>query len=366
MNKSIAILGTRGIPAAHGGFETFAEQLALYLADKGWTVTVYCQETGPGVIHESIWRGIRLVHIPVKHNSALGSIVFDWCSILHTRQEKNLKLTLGYNTAAFSFIYRLKNLSSLVNMDGLEWKREKWSAYEKAWLYLNERLGTWFANHLIADHPEIKKHLSRHVNPNKISMIPYGANKLDNCNKELLHTFDLSPNSYALVIARPEPENSIFEIVRSFSHQKRNCKLVLLGKYVPELNEYHRRIMNVASNEVLFLGSIYDNKIVSGLRYFCRLYVHGHTVGGTNPSLVEAMGAGSAILAHDNKFNRWVTNNSACYFKTESQCEEMFTSLLDDKDKLSLLKIATHEHFKQNFTWEKILQDYETLLEQYI
>ena len=366
MNKSIAILGTRGIPAAHGGFETFAEQLALYLTDKGWTVTVYCQEAGTGVIYESIWQGIRLVHIPVKHNSALGSIVFDWHSILHTRHEKSLKLTLGYNTAAFNFIYRLKNLASVINMDGLEWKRKKWSTLEKAWLYLNECLGAWFANHLIADHPDIKKHLSRYANPNKISMIPYGANELDDCNEEFLHTFDLSPNSYALVIARPEPENSIFEIVRSFSRKKRNYKLVLLGNYVPELNEYHRRIMSVASKEVLFLGSIYDNKIVSSLRYFCRLYVHGHTVGGTNPSLVEAMGARSAILAQDNIFNRWVTNDRACYFKTELQCEKMFTCLLNDKKKLALLKETTHEHFKHNFTWEKILQAYKNLLEQYV
>jgi len=357
MNNSIAILGTRGIPAVHGGFETFAEQLAFHLANKGWDVTVYCQETGSGAIYENMWQGIRLVHVPVKGNGALGTIIFDWRSILHTCHEKTLKLTLGYNTAVFSFVYRLTNFVNLINMDGLEWKRKKWGVHEKAWLYFNERLGAWLGNHLIADHPEIKRHLSQYVNPDKISMIPYGASELVDCDKELLKPFDLSPNSYSLVIARPEPENSIFEIVRSFSRQKRNCKLVLLGNFVPVQNEYHRRIMSVASNEVLFLGAIYDNKIVSSLRYYCRLYVHGHSVGGTNPSLVEAMGAGSAILAHDNRFNRWVTNDSACY--------EMFSNLLNDKEKLNLIKTATHKHFKQNFTWEKILQAYETLLEQY-
>lgn len=366
MNKSIAISGTRGIPAAHGGFETFAERLALYLTGKGWTVTVYCQEIGSGVIHESIWQGIRRVHIPVKQNSALGTIIFDWRSTLHTCHEKSLKLTLGYNTAAFSIIYRFKRLNGLINMDGLEWKREKWGAPEKTWLYLNERLGVWFANHLVADHPEIKKHLSRYVSPDKISMIPYGADELAKCDKALLHQFDLSPDSYALVIARPEPENSILEIVRSFSRRQRDCKLVLLGKYVPEQNEYHRRVMSEASAEVLFLGAIYDNQVVSGLRYFCRLYVHGHTVGGTNPSLVEAMGAGAPILAHDNKFNRWVMKDSACYFKNEVHCEKKISYLLNDKEKLNALKKATRRRFKQKFNWEKILQAYERLLERHV
>ena len=137
MNKSFAILGTRGIPASHGGFETFAEKLALYLVDKGWTVTVYCQETGTGSIYESIWQGVRLIHIPVKQNNALGSIIFDWRSTLHTCREKSLKLTLGYNTAVFTSLYRLKRLQSLINMDGIEWKRKKWCVSEKIWLYFN-------------------------------------------------------------------------------------------------------------------------------------------------------------------------------------------------------------------------------------
>lgn len=366
MDKAIAILGTRGIPAAHGGFETFAERLALYLTKRGWAVTVYCQETGSGKIHEDMWQGIRLVHIPVKHNSALGSIVFDWRSVLYTRREKSLKLTLGYNTAAFSFIYRLKNLVNLINMDGLEWKREKWSAHEKAWLYLNERLGAWLASHLIADHPEIKKHLSQYASPDKISMIPYGADELVECDEELINRFDLLPDSYALVIARPEPENSILEIVRSFSRRKRDCKLVLLGKYVPEHNEYHRRIMSAASDDVLFLGAIYDNQIVFGLRYFCRLYVHGHTVGGTNPSLVEALGAGSPILAHDNKFNRWVTKDKACYFKDEVECVIKFDHLLKNRNELDILRNASRERFRDAFVWDKILHDYNKLIENWV
>ncbi len=366
MNKSIAILGTRGIPAAHGGFETFAERLSLYLVNKGWEVTVYCQEKGTGAIHESVWRGIRLVHIPVKQDNALGTIIFDWRSTLHACCEKSLKLTLGYNTAAFSIFYRFKRLNSLINMDGLEWKREKWSVLEKIWLYINERLGAWFANHLIADHPEIKNHLSQYVSSDKISMIPYGADEIVKCDEELLHQFDLSPDSYALVIARPEPENSILEMVRSFSRRKRDCKLVLLGKYVPEQNEYHRRVMSAASDEVLFLGAIYDNQIVFGLRYFCRLYVHGHTVGGTNPSLVEALGAGAPILAHDNKFNRWVTKDRACYFKDEVECLMKFDHLLKNQNELDVLRNASCECFRNTFVWDKILNNYKKLFEDWI
>jgi len=106
VTNAIAILGTRGIPAKHGGFETFAEKLALYLVSKGWDVTVYCQETGSGKNYESVWRGIRLVHIPVKHDSALYTIIFDWLSVLHTCREQNLELTLAYDTAVLSVMYR--------------------------------------------------------------------------------------------------------------------------------------------------------------------------------------------------------------------------------------------------------------------
>jgi hypothetical protein len=155
MKKSLRILGTRGIPAQHGGFETFAQQLALYLVNHGWKVTAYCQSTGSGDSYEDSWNGIKLMHIPVKQTGAKSTIIFDWKSTLHASHYNDLILTLGYNTAIFCVLYRLKGIINLINMDGIEWKRDKWSFPERIWLLLNEFAGCWLGNHLIADHPEI-------------------------------------------------------------------------------------------------------------------------------------------------------------------------------------------------------------------
>ena len=170
----LQILGTRGIPSAHGGFETFAHDLALYLTAKGHDVTVYCQ-TKPGEVQrEDVWHGVRRVLIPAAEG-VKGTVLFDWKSVWHASREDGVALTLGYNTAIFSAIYRLKGHKNVINMDGLEWKRQKWSPLARTWLRLNEWLGAHLGNHLIADHPVIAEHLIRHTSANKISMIPYGS-----------------------------------------------------------------------------------------------------------------------------------------------------------------------------------------------
>ncbi len=360
--KKIRILGTRGIPAAHGGFETFAEHLALYLVTRGWVVTVYCQEEGDGEIYENHWQGVRLVHIPVKKSGAAGTIIFDWYSTLHAAREEGLVLTLGYNTAVFCLLYRLKGIKNLINMDGIEWRREKWSALERAWLWFNERIGCWVGNHLIADHPEIANHLLTRVSHKKITVIPYGANEVSEADVSLLSDFGLVPQRFVTVIARPEPENSILDIVRAFSQQRRGVKLVMLGCYEPELNPFHAEVLKAASDEVIFLGAIYDKRVVETLRFFGRFYIHGHRVGGTNPSLVEALGVGSAVLAHDNHFNRWVAGNSAHYFADEMSLATEFDRLLTDDQEIERMRTVSKVIFAERFTWSGVLKQYEELL----
>ena len=215
-------------------------------------------------------------------------------------------------------------------MDGIEWKRDKWTFLERTWLYINERAGCWLGNHLIADHPEIKKHLTTRVSKNKITMIPYGSDEINTPDLTHLKPYDLEPNRYAIVIARPEPENSILEIVTAFSSKKRNKKLVVLGNYDKADPEYSKKVNDAASDEVIFPGAIYDKSVIQALRFYALLYVHGHTVGGTNPSLVEALGAGNAVLAHDNKFNRWVAGEGNKYFKDIKQCKKVFDELCSD------------------------------------
>ena len=362
--KKLSILGCRGIPGNHGGFETFAERLSRYLVRQGWDVTVYCEDYKGKKISEEYWNGIRLVNIPVPSATASATILFDWKSTLHAAREGNLILTLGYNTAIFCSWYRLKGLTNVINMDGIEWRRQKWSAPEKAWLYLNERLGCLLGNHLVADHPEIADHLATRVSRDKITMIPYGAERVGTADVSLLSPYGLSPGSYSIVIARPEPENNILEIVSAFSSRKRNAKLVVLGNYYPEKNSYHRQVKEAASEEVVFPGGIYDADTVGALRYYATLYLHGHSVGGTNPSLVEAMGAGAAVLAHDNRFNRWVAGPGACYFQNEAECAREFDRLLDDAQVRHSMKLSSLQRFREGFSADVECQTYEALLKQ--
>ena len=364
-NKGIKILGTRGIPACHGGFETFAEQLSLYLVDHGWNVTVYCQEQGQGEIREDSWNGIRRITIPVRHDGAIGTIIFDWKATLHASRDNQLILLLGYNTAVFSVLTRVRGVKSLINMDGLEWKREKWNFLERSWLYLNERVACLIGNHLIADHPEIRKHLARRVSQKKISMIPYGADIVREADASILDAYGLSPAGYLLIVARLEPENSILEMVRAFSAKTRNKKLVVVGDYAPDDEPYHAKIRETAGNEVLFPGAIYQRELVSALRNHALLYLHGHQVGGTNPSLVESMGAASAIVAHDNPFNRWVAGEEAEYFSGDEQLSAILDSLLEDNETIPAMKVASRNRFSEQFTWPEVLAKYEELLEQW-
>lgn len=361
--KKLKITGIRGIPASHGGFETFAENLAKYLSGKGWKVIVYCQSSlsqHPS-ISESKWHGVTLIHIPVKGNGAAATIKFDLLSILHASKSSGIVLTLGYNTAIFNLILRLRGMKNLINMDGIEWKRDKWKWHEKLWLFINERLGCIFGNHLIADHPEIANHLCSKVNFSKITTIPYGARSVTKSNFSILESYGIVNQNYCIVIARPEPENSLLEIVKAFSKKKRDHKLVVLGKYC-QSNDYHKSILNAASDEVLFLGPIYDHEILDALRHRSKLYIHGHTVGGTNPSLIEALGASQPVLAHNNRFNRWVLNNSARYFNDEMSCSDQLDILLKNPSILQKMSIGSRKRFNKSFTWEKILFKYEQLL----
>jgi glycosyltransferase involved in cell wall biosynthesis len=358
---TLRILGIRGLPAAHGGFETFAEHFALFLVKRGWRVVVYCQESGNGPVREDTWNGVERVIIPVSELGVGSSVVFDWKTIAHASQFKDLCLTLGYNTAAFCARLRLKGITNVINMDGIEWSRAKWGRLAKTWFWMNDWAGCWLGNHLVADHPEIKNHLTTRVRPGKITTIAYGADPVERADASHVQTLGLEPGRYLTVIARPEPENSVLDIVQGFSLRERGIKLVVLGHY-EDGNEFHREVKRAASAEVLFPGAIYDKTVVQALRYHCMAYVHGHQVGGTNPSLVEALGAGNAVIAHNNKFNRWVAGQGAHYFKGATGFDSVITRLLANADELAAMRLASLSRFAAEFTWEKILSDYEQLM----
>ena len=371
---ALRILGTRGVPAAHGGFETFAEHLALYLVSRGWRVTVYCQEQGRGPIVLDRWQGVQRVRIPVQPGGPRGTIAFDWAATRHAARAGELCLTLGYNTAVFCAWLRLAGVPNLINMDGIEWQRAKWGALARTWFWLNEHAGSRLGNHLVADHPEIQRHLARAAPQDKISTIAYGADRLLDLPQTPVRTLGLEPGRYLTLIARPEPENSVLEVVQAYSRRRRGQTLAVLGAY-DEGVPYHRTVRAAAGDEVRFLGALYDKPLVQALRAHCSAYVHGHRVGGTNPSLVEALGAGNAVIAHDNRFNRWVAGDGARYFSGPDDLALAFDELLGSAagsasapgglDLPALRRAAVHR-FEQAFTWPAVLAQYEALLRRWL
>lgn len=369
---TLRILGIRGLPAAHGGFETFAERLALHLVARGWRVIVYGQEEGTGAPIEDRWQGVERVRIPVRGSGAASTMVFDAQAIRHAvrhgARRGEVCLTLGYNTALFCAWLRLHGRPNLINMDGIEWARAKWGPAAKAWFWLNERAGAWLGDHLVADHPAIQQHLARLAPASRISMLPYGADAVEAASEAPVRALGLEPGRYLSVIARPEPENSLLEIVQGFSRRPRGVRLLVLGAYQDDV-PYHRAVRAQAGPEVCFAGPVYERERVQALRWHSLAYVHGHRVGGTNPSLVEALGAGNAVLAHDNRFNRWVVGEGAVYFDSAERLDAALSALLavpEGAQHLARLRAAARARWAEAFTWSQVLGDYEALLRRFV
>ncbi len=373
MTRRLRILGSRGIPNRHGGFEACAQHLAPWLVERGWDVTVYCQEDPGTQRYRDSWRGVTLDHVPVPYAGARGSLLFDAITTRDAAAHDDLMLTLGFNTAVFFPWYRLRGRRHVVNMDGIEWRRGKWPLPVRAWFWVNSWIAGVMATHLIADHPEIAAMLARRGVARRTTMVPYGADRVESAPTDPLAAFGgsagspspahsaLQPREYGLVIARPEPENSVLEIVRAWSAVPRGRPLVVLGAY-DAAHPYHAAVRAAASGEVLFPGALYDPAQVQALRFHARLYIHGHTVGGTNPSLVEALGAGSPVLAHDNPFNRWVAGPGAGYFVDEHACRTVLDTLLDDDAALQAMRASSYARHAEAFTWDRILPAYERVL----
>ena len=366
MTHTVRILGTHGVPAAYGGFETAAENIALFLVRRGWRVVVYCQGKGTGPVTEDTWRGIERVHIPVTLDGWKGTSRFDLISIRHACRHRDLCLTFGYNTAVFNVLQRLHGIPNIINMDGIEWSRARWGLIKQAILYVNERIGCYVGNHLVADHPEIEKYLLTRAPQRKITTLTYGADPVPDAPLAPVLALGLQRGEYLTLIARPIPENSILEMVSGFSAKVRGKKLVVLGNFDAGLDPYHAQVLAAASAEVQFVGAIYDPEIVKALRFHGLAYAHGHTVGGTNPSLVEAMAASNPVIAHDNVYNRWVAQDGALYFSDAAGFSARVDDLLASTANVASLRAASAARFLHEFTWDHVAGQYEALLLKFL
>ncbi|KOX42895.1 glycosyl transferase [Streptomyces purpurogeneiscleroticus] len=356
----LLILGTRGIPAAHGGFETFAERLALFLAGRGWQVGVYCQrdvETVQERISTRLWNGVELITVETGLSGPAATLAFDAICTHDAATRGSVCLVLGYNGAVFLPYLRARGGRIVTNMDGIEWRRPKWSLPVRAFFYVSEWIAAWSSQRLVADHPGIADHLARRRPRAAITTIPYGGDPPAETGPPPL---GLEPDRYLVSIARIEPDNNILTLVEAFSRRARGMRLVVLGT-LNVGNPYHRAVEDAASPEVLFPGAIYEPEQVQALRVHARAYLHGHTVGGTNPSLVEALWAGNAVIAHDNPFNRGTAGDDQFYFSDRDSCAAAIAHVLADEAAVAAARKAARRR-AERFRWDDVLASYEDTL----
>ena len=361
--KRLAILGSRGIPARYGGFETFAEQLSVRLVDRGFDVTVFCecQEEGP---HPESHRGVELVHVRAPSLGPLSTIVFDLKCLWRVRKSFDVAYMLGYGVGLFLFVPRLWGCEVWTNMDGIEWSRSKWNWLAKGWLRFMERAATWTSDRLIADARGIRTHLeARYRVKPEISVIPYGADVPEKPpDDHLIDEYAVRPYSYYLVVCRLEPENHVLEILQGFAASQSANTLVIVGD-VTAGTQYVRSLSLIRDDRVRFVGTVYDQAKLQALRWYCRAYFHGHSVGGTNPSLLEALACGNLVIAHDNDFNREVAGDCARYFRDASDIPEILRRI-ETASAPDSQRARSQARVRENYDWEKVADAYASLLRQ--
>ena len=303
------------------------------------------------------WAGVRRVHVNVVGDSPRATVAFDWHCVRDAARREGVCLVLGYNTAVFLAYLRLCHRPILTNMDGIEWRRRKWGFLPRAWLYANEWLALHLSQRLVADHPRIADHIKTRCGRSDAVTIPYGADPVFTAPEAPVRALGLEPGRYLVSIARIEPDNSLLTIVRAFSRKPRGVKLAIVGLLDPA-HPYHREVAAAASAEVVFTGAIYDGPIVAALRVHARAHCHGHQVGGTNPSLVEAMAAGSAIIAHRNPFNLWTAGADQFFFDDEESCSAAIDRGISDDDAVAVAKAAARDGASTRFAWLPVLNAY--------
>lgn len=361
---TVHILGTHGVPAAYGGFETAAQYVGLHLARQGWRVVVYCQEEGAGETTYDTWQGLERVVVREPRVGWLGTASFDLTTIRYVAAHAapgDVCLTFGYNTGVFNLAQKLLRIPNVINMDGMEWTRRRWGVVRQGILLANERFAGAVGTTLIADHPQIALYLARHFGRRRVATITYGADQVTDAPTGPVHELGLTPGRYATLICRPIPENSITEIVTAWSRRPRGMDLVVLGTYTDD-DPYHREVVAAAGAEVRFVGAIYDPDTVQALRFHGAAYLHGHTVGGTNPSLVEAMAAGNPVIAHRNRYNTWVAGDGQAYFGTVDELDSILTRVLSDDTTRQAMSNAATARFLEEFTWEHVGGQYDAVL----
>ena len=354
----IVILGTRGIPNNHGGFEQFAEYLSEFLVNKGHDVSVYSPHNHPH--QHKDWKGVKIIHQydPEDLLGPFGQFIYDLNCILNIRKSNfDIVLQLGYTSSSIWGKLLPKKPVIVTNMDGLEWKRSKYNKPVQAFLKFAEKLAINTSDFLISDSIGIQVYLKDKYD--KLSEhIAYGANIFLNPEEDVIKHYNISPYKYNLLIARLEPENNIETILDGVVLNNNGTPFLVIGKHNTKYGKYLVNKFN-SNDNIIFLGAIYNQNYLNNLRYYSNLYFHGHSVGGTNPSLLEAMASNALIVANENIFNKSILNNDAFYFNNPSEVSQHL-----NKTKKEYLGIVKNNIIKvvDQYTLSIINSQYEIFL----
>ncbi len=354
----VGIVGTAGLPANYGGFETLAKNLIIDLQDQ-FDFLVYCSPSNDETRPEK-YKKSRLVYIPLKANG-VQSTLYDIASMLHAVRSVDVILVLGVSGCIFlPFLRIFSKKKIIVNIDGLEWRRHKWGRIAKWFLKFSEKVAVNNADVVVTDNQAIKEYVQNEYNKDSV-LIAYGGDHVlipshgsEVVDKEFTPPFE----KYAIKVCRVEPENNVHVALEAFSLIN-DLPLVIVGNW--DASEYGiqlRKKYGGASN-IKLIDPVYDRGTLYNLRSNAQLYIHGHSAGGTNPSLVEAMSFGLPVIAFDVQYNRETTQSKAIFFKDRDSLVGILNHL--DQAEISNVGAAMKETAMELYTWKKITGEYAEL-----
>jgi len=362
LKLKIAILGTRGIPNSYGGFEQAAQFISAGLVERGHDVTVYNSELNP--YKENKWKGVDIVHCKDPENwlGTVGQFIYDLNCVLHARKQSfDVWIFFGYTSSSIWGRLYPRQATIISNMDGLEWKRSKYARPVQRFLQYAEKLAIKYSEAYIADSVFIQSYLKNKYQVSS-KYIPYGAEISNEENKSILEQLGIEERKYFVAMARMEPENNIEIILKGFTQSNSTHKFLVIGNHQ---NKFGRKILKTYKNDprIIFIGALFDQVILRTIRKYCLVYFHGHSVGGTNPSLLEAMADKALIAAHDNSFNRAVLGNDVMYFSGPYDTRQIVDSAkLSEENKEQADR--NFQKIKKFYSWGKIITAYETFILQ--
>ncbi len=369
--KKIGIVGARGI-ANYGGFETFVAELAPRLVKKGFKVYCSCEkdEKTPQE-YEGVTLSYFPFHMPSNYNfRKILEFFYDiYFGFIFSFKCDSIYF-LGPTANIFTFFPRIFGKKSFINMGGVEWERSKFSKTEQSLLKLFFKLSAIGSNHIIIDNKKLINYIDEKYH-HKVIFITYGVEELPKVewNQNIIDSYTKSkvyPDDYWLAVVRLEPNNNVETILNGFIKSESNKSLAIIGDFSCE-EDYEKTLQSILNDnhekKIIFTGGIYDQDHLNMFRQNCFGYIHAHSIGGTNPSLLETMIMKNIIIAHDNEFNREVTDNSTLFYLDSNDLKDKIESIEMNNHKYSDFKNEAFNHAKNGYSWDKITEEYEKLFD---